>query len=294
VYQTREDCCARHDACPEPTAAGPERWWPAEANGVRDCVHGADYPEGYGSALLFQSWEDCCAIHDCPELAATKAESWWPTTVNGVRDCVYGADYPTDYVGSIFLYQTREDCCALHDVCPEPIPPREEFWYPHLADGAVTSCIKDANYIEDYLDEKVRELFLFETRAGCCKAFGCVECPEGQCYDPDGVCGAVADHCQVDPCYMTRCGDGTVCKANYCGGCHAVCTPVASDDSAVVATPAPHSDPSGTTLPAKTMEAPGVSDPHTDPIDQFVVDDEDNSTKSPAESPTENLMPWTR
>ncbi|KAL7541858.1 hypothetical protein ACHAXR_011295 [Thalassiosira sp. AJA248-18] len=50
-------------------------------------------------------------------------------------------------------------------------------------------------------------------------------CPEGQCRDPDGECMGVFN-CLVDPCSVSNnCGEGEVCRANYCGGCNPVCMP---------------------------------------------------------------------
>jgi hypothetical protein len=58
------------------------------------------------------------------------------------------------------------------------------------------------------------------------------ECPDGQCLDPDGRCAGEVQ-CFVDPCDVQTipCSDGTVCQANYCGGCHDVCVPLESSST---------------------------------------------------------------
>eukprot|EP00579_Thalassiosira_antarctica_P017117 CAMPEP_0201945886 /NCGR_PEP_ID=MMETSP0903-20130614/54133_1 /ASSEMBLY_ACC=CAM_ASM_000552 /TAXON_ID=420261 /ORGANISM="Thalassiosira antarctica, Strain CCMP982" /LENGTH=540 /DNA_ID=CAMNT_0048488967 /DNA_START=521 /DNA_END=2139 /DNA_ORIENTATION=- len=50
-------------------------------------------------------------------------------------------------------------------------------------------------------------------------------CPEDRCLDPDGRCAGEVQ-CLINPCdATTACGEGEVCTANYCGGCHPVCEP---------------------------------------------------------------------
>ncbi len=46
---------------------------------------------------------------------------------------------------------------------------------------------------------------------------------EGHCRSPSGVCGPTVE-CLINPCATARCDSNTVCEANYCGGCHAVCS----------------------------------------------------------------------
>ncbi|KAL9184270.1 hypothetical protein ACHAXT_002356 [Thalassiosira profunda] len=62
----------------------------------------------------------------------------------------------------------------------------------------------------------------------CLPASGAFGCPiAGQCPDPNGVCMPEVQ-CFANPCDVNPpCSDGEVCTANYCGGCHAVCTAAA-------------------------------------------------------------------
>lgn len=53
--------------------------------------------------------------------------------------------------------------------------------------------------------------------------FSLALCDSGECLSPNGTC-AEEVNCFVDPCDVNECDEGEVCSANYCGGCHAVCT----------------------------------------------------------------------
>ena len=40
-----------------------------------------------------------------------------------------------------------------------------------------------------------------------------------------GICDDSQANCFIDPCDVPdACGEGQKCKANYCGGCHAICS----------------------------------------------------------------------
>ena len=51
-----------------------------------------------------------------------------------------------------------------------------------------------------------------------------LDCGTGACLSSNGTCESEVS-CFVDPCDVNQCEDGEVCSANYCGGCHFVCTP---------------------------------------------------------------------
>eukprot|EP00579_Thalassiosira_antarctica_P009098 CAMPEP_0201902378 /NCGR_PEP_ID=MMETSP0902-20130614/54921_1 /ASSEMBLY_ACC=CAM_ASM_000551 /TAXON_ID=420261 /ORGANISM="Thalassiosira antarctica, Strain CCMP982" /LENGTH=1151 /DNA_ID=CAMNT_0048436377 /DNA_START=102 /DNA_END=3557 /DNA_ORIENTATION=- len=72
-------------------------------------------------------------------------------------------------------------------------------------------------------------------------------CPEDRCLDPDGRCAGEVQ-CLINPCdATTACGEGEVCTANYCGGCHPVCEPAQPSSTP---TPQPSAAPgSSTTTP---------------------------------------------
>eukprot|EP00986_Skeletonema_menzelii_P012251 scaffold6677_cov155-Skeletonema_menzelii.AAC.20 len=50
-----------------------------------------------------------------------------------------------------------------------------------------------------------------------------LSCPENQCLDPDGKCDEIVN-CFVDPCDVQEECAYAECEANYCGGCHHVCS----------------------------------------------------------------------
>lgn len=65
------------------------------------------------------------------------------------------------------------------------------------------------------------------------------------CKNPKtGVCDDSQANCFIDPCDVDgACGEGETCEANYCGGCHAIC----SGGSGITTTPTKPNTPS--TLP---------------------------------------------
>jgi hypothetical protein len=73
-------------------------------------------------------------------------------------------------------------------------------------------------------------------------------CGSGACLDPNGTC-ALEVSCFVDPCEVSSCEAGDECTANYCGGCHAICTPI----DGTVTTPIPVD---ATTLSTQTTNSP--------------------------------------
>eukprot|EP01084_Bolivina_argentea_P310487 537304_1 len=48
-------------------------------------------------------------------------------------------------------------------------------------------------------------------------------CKPRECLDPNGLCAPVFN-CLVNPCSINNGGCKEICTANYCGGCHAVCS----------------------------------------------------------------------
>lgn len=57
-------------------------------------------------------------------------------------------------------------------------------------------------------------------------------CPSGQCLDLEGLCKPVMS-CFADPCAEVpdeKCGDGEVCKTNFCGGCNFQCESLAVNE----------------------------------------------------------------
>lgn len=86
------------------------------------------------------------------------------------------------------------------------------------------------------------------------------QCGEALCRSPDGECG-ILHQCLIDPCELTRCESNEVCEANYCGGCHAICTlrlntvDQVMDDST-------STRPATTDAPRSTTSAEPTPDPH--------------------------------
>ena len=59
------------------------------------------------------------------------------------------------------------------------------------------------------------------------------QCPDGQCLDLQGACQPVVN-CFADPCIEVpgeKCGQGELCKANFCGGCNFSCESLSVQDS---------------------------------------------------------------
>ena len=56
-------------------------------------------------------------------------------------------------------------------------------------------------------------------------------CPKGQCLDPANTCMDRVN-CFAHPCDVNSCNNIQNCTANFCGGCHAVCTPSVEQTSA--------------------------------------------------------------
>ena len=60
------------------------------------------------------------------------------------------------------------------------------------------------------------------------------QCPDGQCLDLQGACQPTVE-CFADPCTEVpgeKCGDGELCKTNFCGGCNFSCESLSVQDSA--------------------------------------------------------------
>jgi len=108
----------------------------------------------------------------------------------------------------------------LHEMDADPLPDDVEL----LSEGGTGTSA--TAHVPQLLDSPSWDATLPNMAA----AF---DCGRNQCRSPDGVCER-AMHCLIDPCSTVRCKAGTVCEANYCGGCHAVCSPQAMltrDDS---------------------------------------------------------------
>jgi len=72
------------------------------------------------------------------------------------------------------------------------------------------------------------------------------------CKNPKtGVCDDSQANCFIDPCDVDgACGEGETCEANYCGGCHAIC----SGDSGITTTPTKPNTPPTLPLDGSTCE----------------------------------------
>lgn len=101
------------------------------------------------------------------------------------------------------------------------------------------------------------------------------DCPEGQCLDPSNAC-MYPVNCFANPCDVESCGNGEICSANYCGGCHAVCTPKTETGS----TASPYFDEEG------NIKMPGRSEAHPRYIDchDCGLEDQEDHTNQPPPS----------
>ncbi|KAL9180618.1 hypothetical protein ACHAXT_011071 [Thalassiosira profunda] len=170
----------------------PAKHYPAELDGVRQCVFDDGYPDSYlvttYATLLFDDAAECCVAYDvCPVTTAApdntndtnggtaKEVFWYPELVDGVpTSCVQNNLYPDDYLEDelkgLFLFYTRGLCCHVHPAaCLEPLPMR---WYPSI-DGESVMCVLGDDYPQRFMDAP--EGHLFETQGECCAFFGVCE-----------------------------------------------------------------------------------------------------------------------
>jgi hypothetical protein len=97
-------------------------------------------------------------------------------------------------------------------------------------------------------------------------------CDSGECLSPNGTCAEEVS-CFADPCdpNFDECEDDEICTANYCGGCHAVCTPANNSTT---------SDPTSTVLSqtTTTYSTTGSVEANDDIIDAIILDTTTSST----------------
>ena len=75
--------------------------------------------------------------------------------------------------------------------------------------GVYTTDLCDYNMRWKYVEKKDRQFL--NTRAICDEKGESCKCADG----------SEQVQCLIDPCETTKCDQGTVCTANYCGGCKA-------------------------------------------------------------------------
>ena len=172
LFESEEGCCVGFpEACPQEIVYT-DKWYPIEdpTTGIRSCVYDANYPtEYYGSALLLDSEEECCASFPgvCIQGIEDGQSYWYPSLIDNSPSCVYDADYPQEYTLSpdfiaSFLFNGQIECCESF-----PAACTHFAWYPNL-DGS-TGCTWGEGYTMEMLE--MYDEYLFNTEDECCVAW---------------------------------------------------------------------------------------------------------------------------
>jgi len=173
--------------------------------------------------------DDIFTTSEMPSTMPSNNEEWEEEEEFNSEDSLeydYSEDYA--YENTEDSEDSEEEASLKNDISTTSgMPSNDQEWEEEkefnsedLAEEEDSEDSDNTEDSEDWEEEKETESYTDDDK-----------CPiENHCRSPSGICGPSVT-CLTNPCALVHCDIGT-CVVNYCGGCHAVCSTLVSDNGA--------------------------------------------------------------